>query len=72
MATDVMSCCSGTGLAEASKVRGWPSYTQSSAGSHEDMFQIGSEEKPRWMWGDNGNGYLFFRAGQWFLRWDCY
>ena len=54
------------------KVGGWPNYTQSSVGSDDYVFQIGSEEKPRWMWGDNGNGYFFFRDGKWFLYWDCY
>lgn len=54
------------------KVGGWPSYIQSSIGSDGYVFQIGSEEKPRWMWGDNGNGYFFFREGKWLLYWDCY
>jgi hypothetical protein len=54
------------------KVGGWPAYTQSSIGSDDYVFQIGSEEKPHWMWGDNGNGYFFFRNGQWSLSWDCY
>jgi hypothetical protein len=54
------------------KVGGWPSYTQGSVGSDDYVFQIGSEEKPRWMWGDNGNGYFSFKEGKWFLYWDCY
>jgi hypothetical protein len=54
------------------KVGGWPSYIQSSVGSEDYVFQIGSEEKPRWMWGDNGNGYFSLRQGKWFLYWDCY
>jgi uncharacterized protein YwqG len=54
------------------KVGGWPSYTQSSIGSDDYVFQIGSEEKPRWMWGDNGNGYFSLKEGKWFLYWDCY
>jgi hypothetical protein len=54
------------------KVGGWPSYTQSSIGSDDYVFQIGSEEKPQWMWGDNGNGYFFLRQGKWLLYWDCY
>jgi hypothetical protein len=56
------------------KVGGWPSFTQDSFGIHSDffVFQIGSEEKPRWMWGDNGNGYFYFKEGKWFLYWDCY
>lgn len=54
------------------KVGGWPSFLQGSLGSEGFVFQIGSEEKPRWMWGDNGNGYFFFRQGNWLLDWDCY
>jgi hypothetical protein len=54
------------------KVGGWPSYTQGSPGSDGFVFQIGSEEKPQWMWGDNGSGYFYFRNGKWFLHWDCY
>jgi uncharacterized protein YwqG len=54
------------------KVGGWPSYTQSPPGLDGYVFQIGSEEKPRWMWGDNGNGYFYRRDGTWSLFWDCY
>lgn len=54
------------------KVGGWPSYIQSPVGTEDYVFQIGSEEKPRWMWGDNGNGYFSLRQGKWFLYWDCY
>ncbi|NHZ87429.1 DUF1963 domain-containing protein [Massilia sp. CCM 8733] len=52
------------------KVGGYPYEIQHGVGSHDFVFQIGSEEKAGWMWGDNGVGY-FFRAadGQW--RWDC-
>jgi uncharacterized protein YwqG len=54
------------------KVGGWPSYIQSSIEFDEYVFQIGSEEKPQWMWGDAGIGYFYFRQGKWFLYWDCY
>jgi uncharacterized protein YwqG len=54
------------------KVGGWPSYIQSSIGSDDFVFQIGSEEKTRWMWGDNGNGYFSFTDNRWYLYWDCY
>lgn len=57
---------------EYTKVGGWPSYIQSPVDSGDFVFQIGSEEKPGWMWGDNGNGYFFIRAGKWFLHWDCF
>jgi hypothetical protein len=55
------------------KVGGWPSWIQSPLGSsYEYVFQISSEEKPGWMWGDNGNGYFFTRDGEWEMVWDCY
>lgn len=54
------------------KIGGWPSFIQSPVDSDHYVFQIGSEEKPRWMWGDNGNGYFSFKDGKWFLYWDCY
>ncbi|WP_243489963.1 DUF1963 domain-containing protein [Massilia violaceinigra] len=52
------------------KVGGYPYEIEHGAGRHDVVFQVGSEEKAGWMWGDNGIGY-FFRApdGQW--RWDC-
>ncbi len=52
------------------KVGGYPYEIQHGVGRHDFVFQVGSEEKAGWMWGDNGIGY-FFRApdGQW--RWDC-
>jgi hypothetical protein len=57
----------------STKVGGWPGYIQSPIGvSDAFVFQIGSEEKPRWMWGDNGNGYFYFHDGQWLMYWDCY
>ena len=56
------------------KVGGWPSYIQS--GMYEPdrfVFQIGSEEKPHWMWGDNGNGYFYLDDNdEWLMLWDCY
>ena len=55
------------------KVGGWPGWIQSSVdGGGEFVLQIASEEKPRWMAGDNGNLYVFHRSGDWFLYWDCY
>lgn len=58
----------------STKIGGWPSYIQGAPGqSSEDfVFQIGSEEKSNWMWGDNGIGYFYFRDGQWVMHWDCY
>lgn len=56
------------------KIGGWPSYIQSDIYDPDRfVFQIGSEEKPKWMWGDNGNGYFYFdEDGEWLLLWDCY
>ena len=55
------------------KFGGWPDFIQGSLDDEQFVFQIGSEEKPNWMWGDNGNGY-FFRDddGGWRIEWDCY
>lgn len=52
------------------KVGGYPYEIAHGVGRHDVVFQVGSEEKIGWMWGDNGVAY-FFRApdGQW--RWDC-
>lgn len=54
------------------KVGGWPAYVQDSPEIEGYVLQIGSEEKPGWMWGDNGTGYVYHRDGQWYLYWDCY
>jgi hypothetical protein len=56
------------------KVGGWPTYAQSPIDDDRDyVLQIGSEEKPGWMWGDNGYGHLRRTAdGDWTLYWDCY
>lgn len=54
------------------KVGGWPSCIQGSMGSDDFVFQIGSEEKPNWMWGDNGKGYFYLRDGKWLMNWDCH
>jgi hypothetical protein len=58
----------------STKVGGWPSYIQGgpAQAAGDFVFQIGSEEKPNWMWGDNGIAYFYFRDGQWVMHWDCY
>jgi Domain of unknown function (DUF1963) len=58
------------------KIGGYPSYIQSpiSLESSQFVLQIASEEKPRFMIGDNGNLY-FYRSsadGEWYMYWDCY
>jgi hypothetical protein len=56
------------------KVGGWPSWIQSAVepGGEHFVLQIASEEKPRWMVGDNGKLYIFNVRGEWLLQWDCY
>ncbi|MFZ6745416.1 DUF1963 domain-containing protein [Undibacterium sp. JH2W] len=52
------------------KVGGYPKEIQHGVGLHNFVFQVGSEEKSRWMWGDNGIGYFFKDAeGAW--SWSC-
>ena len=68
-----------------SKVGGWPSLIQSEIfwapmnehpANPEYVFQIDSEEKARWAWGDGGTGYFGRGTGeakdQWTLEWQCY
>jgi len=60
------------------KMGGYPTEIQHQVGPGEGrdglpadfVFQVGSEEKVKWMWADNGIGY-FFRSpsGEW--RWSC-
>lgn len=58
----------------STKIGGWPSWIQSAVepGGERFVLQISSEEKPRWMAGDNGNLYIFEVDGEWLLQWDCY
>lgn len=68
-----------------SKIGGWPSLIQSEIfwapfnqhpANLEYAFQIDSEEKAGWMWGDAGVGYFGRGTGQatdnWALSWQCY
>jgi uncharacterized protein YwqG len=56
------------------KIGGWPSFIQSGIASDEPfIFQINSEPKVNWIWGDNGSGYFFRDSSQtWKLYWQCY
>lgn len=57
------------------KIGGYASYIQSPCeGDYEYIFQISSEEKPRFMVGDNGKLYFLKSKldGEWYLHWDCY
>ncbi len=53
------------------KIGGYPYEIQhGNFGENEFVFQIGSEEKPRWMWADNGIGYfLKDMQGNW--KFEC-
>lgn len=70
---------------DGSKVGGWPSLIQSEIywgpwNKHPAnpvyVFQIASEEKAHWAWGDEGVGYFGRGRGgasdQWALAWQCY
>lgn len=56
------------------KVGGYPSDIQHGLGGDGDfVFQIGSEEKPNWMWADNGIGYfLKTENGDWEFQCQFY
>lgn len=70
---------------QGTKIGGWPHYIQSGIfgtppNQHppdpEYAFQIDSEEKAHWAWGDGGTGYFGRGTGdtrnQWTLEWQCY
>jgi hypothetical protein len=52
------------------KIGGYPTEVQHGVGIEGFVFQIGSEEKPHWMWADNGIAY-YSKApgGEW--RFSC-
>jgi hypothetical protein len=57
----------------STKVGGWPAYIQGAPELLEGfVLQIASEEKPRWMLGDNGNLYFYRRGSEWGVHGDCY
>ena len=53
---------------------GWPSLIQHELENGAGyVFQIGSEEKAQWTWGDGGVGYFCLNPdGVWNLEWQCY
>lgn len=57
----------------STKVGGWPEYIQSAPEGMTDhfVFQIASETKADWAWGDAGRGY-FYCSGLWMMHWDCF
>lgn len=53
------------------KIGGYPYEIQNGDfGENDFVFQIGSEEKPRWMWVDNGIGY-FLKDSQGNWKFEC-
>ncbi|WP_090899978.1 MULTISPECIES: DUF1963 domain-containing protein [unclassified Paenibacillus] len=58
------------------KIGGYASYIQSPVSLEDFQFimQIGSEEKPGVMVGDNGDDVLLRSRsnGEWHMHWDCY
>ncbi|WP_342501081.1 DUF1963 domain-containing protein [Bacillus sp. FSL P2-0069] len=55
---------------------GYGAYIQSPPHQQqgEFMLQIASEEKPRFMIGDNGTMYFYYdqESKEWFMHWDCF
>jgi uncharacterized protein YwqG len=61
--------------AENTKFGGWPALVQSELGFgvENHVFQIGTEDKAHWMWGDAGVGYFGLdEQGTWHQEWQCY
>jgi len=54
------------------KIGGWPFYLQDNDKELGDfVFQIDSEYKTNWMWGDAGIAYFFKNEqGDWLMDWD--
>lgn len=60
---------------EKTKLGGYPALIQGELGFgiNNFVFQIGSEDKAGWMWGDCGIGYFGLDdEGQWLFEWTCY
>ena len=60
---------------EKTKLGGYPALIQGalSFGLDKFVFQISSEDKAGWMWGDCGIGYFGLNdEGKWLFEWNCY
>jgi len=57
---------------EGTKFGGFPMSVQGGVGIKDFVFQIDSEDKAGWHWGDGGLGYFFKKDDQWYLDWQCY
>ena len=56
---------------EGTKVGGYPFGFQYSPDIEGFVFQIDSEYKAGWNWGDNGMAHFHKRNGEWSLEWQC-
>lgn len=60
---------------ENTKLGGYPALIQGELqfGIHDFIFQIGTEDKAGWYWGDSGIGYFGLDdKGKWLFEWTCY
>ena len=60
---------------ERTKLGGHPTLLQGRLqfNMNDYVFQIGTEDKAEWMWGDSGIGYFGLNdAGKWLFEWTCY
>ncbi|MCT4565006.1 MAG: DUF1963 domain-containing protein [Maledivibacter sp.] len=63
------------GSSEKTKIGGYGAYIQSPpSNEYEYIFQISSEEKPKFMVADNGSFYILKskKTKDWHLHWDCF
>lgn len=56
---------------EGTKIGGFPFNVQHGVGLKDYVFQIDSEYKAGWSWGDQGIGYFHKTDGVWHLDWQC-
>jgi hypothetical protein len=56
------------------KIGGWPTYIQGGGPGQggEFVLQVASQEKPRVLFGDSGNVYVFRTGDGWEMSWECY
>ena len=67
--------CAGIEKSEKTKLGGYPALIQGELqfGINDFVFQIGTEEKAGWYWGDSGIGYFGLNdEGKWLFEWTCY
>lgn len=60
---------------ERTKIGGYASYIQSPPyGDYSYVFQVCSEDKPKFLVGDSGNLYFYRhnKSNEWYMSWDCF